>query len=633
MKLPLLPLFAACLASPLAAQHPNHLEFNEVSQQVGLGVIIDISIDHPAEPMAGGASAADLNGDGIVDIFIPSMGVHPDRIFYGKPNDHFTMVEPTINGATPLYRGTGSTIGDYDNDGFVDIYVASYGDLPGPTSAGANRLYRSNGDGTFTQMAAAAGVSYGSPTQADGFGCCFGDYDLDGDLDLFVCGWEPVSQGNRLYRNEGDGTFTDQTDAAGIHSANIRGFGPRFTDLDGDRYPELLIAGDFGTTSLYSNNTDGTFRDRTPGLHPDKAHYGMGQTVGDFDSDGYLDWYVTSIFFDNPNPFTPNGNRMHLYQGPDSPLEATPGSSGVVNGGWGWGTAAADFDLDSHCDVAEVNGWDDPEFLGESSYLYMNNGDATFTEEGQQRGFDDTNQGRGLLTFDYQNDGDIDLLVVNNEGPLHLYRNDYDGNNHFLRVDVDTSANPALAPGGFGTNIEIEVNGNHRVQYLDGGSTYLGCGQMTAHFGTKDEDEIDKVIIEWADGFRTVLEDVDADQFLEIAAAKPLVQDDDIHRTQPFTTTVSGVLPGEQVLVLGSISGTTPFGMTRESWGGLHINLRSPVFYIGTANADGDGVAEVTRTLGPWFPTITMWTQAVIVRGEGGVGTIKTNSVERLVQP
>ncbi|MHC4823694.1 MAG: CRTAC1 family protein [Planctomycetota bacterium] len=628
-----LPLFALCLASPLAGQYPHQLEFTEVSHQVGLGFTLDVHIDHPVEPMSGGGSAADINGDGLVDIFIPSMGVHRDRIFYGLPNDRFDEQVPTIIGATPRYRGVGSTLGDYDNDGLVDIYVTSYGDMGGPASPGSNRLYRNNGDGSFTQMAAAAGVSFGAPLQADGFGCCFGDYDLDGDLDLFVCGWEAASEGNRLYRNEGDGTFTDQTHAAGINTVAIRGFAPRWTDLNGDRYPELLIAGDFGTTSIYSNNTDGTFTDRTPGLHPDKAHYGMGQTVGDFDSDGYLDWYVTSIYFDNPTPFVPNGNRMHIYEGPDSPLEATPESSGVVNGGWGWGTVAADFDLDSHCDVAEVNGWDDPEFLNESSFLFMNNGDATFEEEGQLRGFDDTNEGRGLLTFDYQNDGDMDLIVFNNEGPVHLYRNDYDGLNNFLRVDVDTSANSALAPGGFGTNIEIEVDGHRRVQFLDGGSTYLGCGQMTAHFGLKAEDQVDKLTIQWADGFRTVMEDVAADQILEIAAVEPLVQDADIHRTQPFTSTVSGLLPGEQVLFLGSISGTTPFGMTRPSWGGLHINLRAPVFYIGTSDADGDGVAEVTRTLGQWFPPVTMWTQAVIVRGQDGADTIKTNTVERQVQP
>ena len=619
---------ALCVASPLSAQ----LDFDEVSQAVHIGATMTNSADHEVGPMNGGASIGDFNNDGISDIFLPSTGVHPDRIYMGKPDDTFLKVVPVVHNATRLHRGVGSTIGDFDGDGWQDIYVTSFGDIgdiPGP---GTNRLYHNNQDGTFTEVAEIAGVAFDAPSIADGFGACFGDYDLDGDLDLFVCAWNVADQGNQLYRNEGDGTFVNRTNVSNLNFGLVRGFSPRFADLNGDRYPDLLLASDYGTTMMFQNERNGTFLDVTHALAPDKAYYGMGQALADFNGDGLLDWYVTSIFFDNPNPNIPNGNRLYLNQGPGLPMKGARFSSGVINGGWGWGAVAGDFDLDGDMDIAEVNGWNDPEWVDESSFLFLNDGNANFTNEAASTGFADFGQGRGLVSFDYQNDGDLDLLVVNNNGPVHLYRNNMAGNKHWLRVDVDTSANRALAPGGIGTRIVLEINGEERVQIMDGGASYLGCSQMTTLFGLGNENSVDRVTVEWADGFRTVFTDVADDQTLKIEAPTPLIQDADLHRGQNFDTTVRGLVPGETAWFVGSMAGTTLHGPGYPGFGDVTLNLRAPVALIGSAQADSKGKATLTTFLPPGFPLTQIATQAVVSRDPDGQGSIKSNVVVRQVQ-
>lgn len=634
MELPtmLYPLTLLCLASWLAAPLSAQLDFEEVSHATNLRATMTNSPTHGVGPMNGGASVGDFNKDGISDIFLPSTGIFPDRIFMGKPDDSFQKVHPTIHNGTSLYLGVGSTVGDFDGDGWQDIYVTSFGDIgdiPGP---GANRLYRNNQNGSFTEVAELSGVAFDANTIADGFGACFGDYDLDGDLDLFICAWNVAEQGNRLYRNEGNGTFVNRTDVSNLNFGLVRGFSPRFADLNGDRYPELLLASDFGTTMLFKNERNGTFLDITPGLTPDMVHYGMGQALGDFNGDGLLDWYVTSIFFDNPTPFVPNGNRLYLNQGPKSPMRAKRISREAVDGGWGWGTVAGDFDLDGDMDLAEVNGWDDPEWINESSTLLLNDGNASFTNEAASTGFTDLGQGRGLVTLDYQNDGDLDLLVVNNNGPVHLYRNDVRGNKHWLRIDVETSANPALAPGGMGTRIILEANGKKSVQIMDGGSSYLGCSQMTTIFGLGHHQSVDRVIVEWADGFRTVLTDVADNQTLEIAALQPLVQDPILQRGQNYETTVRGLEPGEFAWFLASIAGTTPLGPSYPGLGDLTLNLRNPIILMGAAEANHQGVATLTSRVAPWFPLTQLATQAVVSRDTAGMGSIKTNVVLRQIQ-
>ena len=322
---------------------------------------------------AGGA-VADFNQDGWPDIFLLG-GEEGDALYINDQDGTFTE-EATAWGVDLIHRGHGAAAGDYNGDGWTDLYITSGGDVSGSDLPGQHLLYKNNGDGTFTDVAAVAGVHQTSATDGDATSAAFGDYDLDGDLDLFVCttGATGTTDGNRLFRNNNDGMFSDVTASAGI-TIGMNGFSPRFVDMNGDRYPELLVAADYGTSRYYLNNGNGTFADLTVPSGTSLESNGMGQTVADFNRDGMQDWYVTSIYRDLVS-LNQDGNYLYVNQGNNT--FTAPVAHGARDGGWGWGTAALDFDHDGFIDLAETNGWQDAEYYGEISYLYHNQGDLTF---------------------------------------------------------------------------------------------------------------------------------------------------------------------------------------------------------------------------------------------------------------
>ncbi len=357
--------------------------------------------------MTAGGAVGDFNNDGWQDLFVVSGGTEPDKLFINDGDGTFTD-QAAAWGLTDQHRGVGAAVGDYNNDGWQDIYVTSLGLITAPVTTGAHRLYRNDAGTGFTEVAAAAGVNTTSTTQPDGFGSAFGDYDLDGDLDLFVAGWEFNSAGNRLFRNNGDGTFTDVTVAAGVLDLSVHGFAPHFVDMDGDRYPELLLAADFGTSRYFVNDGDGTFTDYTTESGTGLDGNGMGQAVGDINNDGLFDWYVSSIRTENTSLGT--GNMLYLNLGGHSYTEISV-AAGANDGGWGWGTVAVDLFHDGLVDLVETNGWPSDEWVNEQAKVFANNGDLTFDEIAPTCGFSHIGQGRGLVNFDADNDGDQDFVV------------------------------------------------------------------------------------------------------------------------------------------------------------------------------------------------------------------------------
>jgi hypothetical protein len=570
--------------------------FSDQTASAGLTFSTAPAVDAPGLPMWGGTSIGDFNRDGWPDVFVAGGGRVADKLFINNGNATFTD-QAASWGLTDLYRGNGTAVGDYDNDGDLDIFVTSAGDMSGGVNASQHRLYQNNfaqGSSSFTNVAAAAGVNFTSATVFFPFGASFGDYDLDGDLDLFVSTWSPPdgtpNDGNRLFRNNGNGTFTDVTVDAGVFDTTIHGFSPRFVDMNGDRYPELLLTNDFVSSRYFVNNGNGTFTNRTVLSNTAKDRNGMGTTVGDFNNDGLIDWYVTSIYTAAKRPN--NGNIMYLNRGGNI-FTQLPESVGVSDGGFGWGTVAIDFDHDGWQDLAETNGWMESEYQNEPSYLYRNNGNMTFTEVHAAAGLVNTHAGKGLVHFDYDLDGDMDILITSNNfngsdpltagGPISLYRNDLSGAaTNWLQVRLDTTGT-GLAPDGFGSRLRIKVDGTYRYFALVGGSNFLGQSELVAHFGVGAASVIDELYVVWSNGSTTLLQGVGANQSLTLV---------------PPATFTPGVSLKNAYLLEGS-SGTPNAAFT------VALTAASPTdTVVDFATTDGTALAGSDYTLTVGMATI-----------------------------
>jgi hypothetical protein len=490
------------------------VQFREVALEIGIDAVHVpiLSDDADAYYRAGGA-AGDFDRDGDTDLFVLGGGGAPDRLFLNRGDGTFLEASQDW-GVARRHRGGGVCCGDLDGDGWPDLYVTSLGAPDAPPRPGAHLLYRNTGEGRFVEVAASAGLAFTSAVVADGTTPTLGDYDLDGDLDLVVTGVAITSDGNRLFRNEGNLTFVDVTAQAGVFQRPAWGFCARFADLDGDRHPELLFVADFGTSRYYANRGDGTFLDETSASGTGLDENGMGQALGDFDGDGLLDWYVTSIFSRSTR-----GNVLYRNLGGHR-YEEVGRAAGVQDGNWAWGTVAVDVDQDGHLDLVVVNGWFHDllpyRFVDAPARLFLNNGDGTFREEAEACGLTHRGQGRGLIDIDLEGDGDRDLVVFTSAGPLAVYRNEGPLPGHALRLVLDTRGAPHLAPDGFGTRVVAQVGERTIVRTFDGGSSYLSQGEATVHLGLGAATRVDVLRIEWPDGQVDTLEGVAADQTLVV---------------------------------------------------------------------------------------------------------------------
>ncbi|MCB9847554.1 MAG: CRTAC1 family protein [Phycisphaeraceae bacterium] len=505
----------AALSMTVADVSAQTLVFTDISASTGLTSMPHAkTINGPDKEFQGaGGVAGDFDRDGDQDIFMIGGSAGVDQLWWNDGSGVFTEGGAAA-GVARTHRGTGASAGDYDDDGDLDIYVSSLG-FGTQDTPGHNVLYRNNGDGTFTDVTATAGVAYASPTIGDTFGSAFGDYDLDGDLDLAVAGW---NGGNQLYRNNGDGTFTNVTTTAiDVDMTTVRGFAPRFTDMNGDRYPEILWVADFTTSKYLVNNGDGTFTNMTAPSGTGLDSNGMGNTQGDFDNDGVIDWYVTSkIAADGSHGVGSSGNMLYMCAGNDVfSEESTP--RGCNFGMWGWGVTAVDFNHDGWLDLVHTNGFDGPTYSVDPTFLFINDGTAHFTEEAVASGINDTSNGRGLLHIDLENDGDMDIVIFNNAQPVKVYRNDLSGpNTNWLKILFEAPTCSDLPPDGFGTRVEIVSGGMAQVRFLDGGCNYLAQSELSLHFGLGASTMVDSITVFWADGSTRTLSNIGANQTITI---------------------------------------------------------------------------------------------------------------------
>ncbi len=598
----LLPALAALLTPALSAQQASFTD-----RTVPSGLVLTHTLDpvYAFDPMrlrAGGA-VADFDRDGWPDVFLLGGGGIPDALFINQGDGTF-VDEAASWGVDRMHHGVGACAGDYDGDGWIDLFIVSYGPAGQPETTGAHLLYHNEGNRSFTETAAAAGVNRTNPSAVSGSSPVFGDYDLDGDLDLYVTA-NSLGAGNYLFQNQGDGTFVDVTDTAEADESGVNGFVPTFADMDGDLWPELIVAADFGTNRYYINDGDGTFS--RPAADPDRFTQinGMGLAIGDYDGDGLLDFTITGVY---SGPGT--GDGLFLNLGAHQYLENAL-AAGVDNGAWGWGTASLDCDNDGWIDIYETNGWPGT-YEFENDRLFLNNGDGTFTEGAYAAGIDHVAMGRTILRLDYDRDGDEDLVLLSNQEPAALYRNENPGGSPGLRVLLDTSRNPGLAPDGFQTRVEAVVGSRTLVRYLDGGSSYLGTHEPALHFGLGHHGQAEMLTVYWNDGSLNHLGPVPGGVELTIQAGPPFEAPESIARGQQGELRVSKLRSGDRVAFLASTAGTglgPDFGQGPKA----ALNLLRPLRHLGTLRADAQGVATLTLDVPSTWPTGPLYVQAVVL--------------------
>jgi hypothetical protein len=492
-----------------------------------------------------GCAFIDYDNDGWMDVFLLCGarldGAPPaatNRLYKNNRDGTFTDVTDNA-GLRVTGWANGVCIADYDNDGFDDIFCTYFGQ---------NRLYRNNGDGTFTDVTKQAGLW--SEDSCWGAGCAFVDHNRDGHLDLFVsnyirfslehasipgenstCNWKgiPVNCGPRglptgrhfLYRNNGDGTFTEISKQAGISSATESyGMTVVAADFDEDGWPDILVACDSTPTLLFMNNHDGTFREegvtRGVALSDDGMEQaGMGIGVGDYNLDGHLDLFKTHFTADMSGFYRNDGKGNF-----DDVTRAT--KVGVETRFTGWGTGLVDFDNDGYPDVLMVTGSVYPEVekkLPQYPYktppvLFRNLGDGTFEELSLQAdlGVLEAHSSRGCAFGDFDNDGDMDVLIVNMNEPPSLLRNDVDPKQHWLKIRLEGVKSNR---GAIGARVLVRYDGKTQAQAVLSQSSYYSCNDPRLHFGLGASNKAD-VDIYWPNGLHESFKGLAADQLVTL---------------------------------------------------------------------------------------------------------------------
>ncbi|HEX4378979.1 MAG TPA: CRTAC1 family protein [Candidatus Acidoferrum sp.] len=516
-----------------------------------------------------GVAIFDADNDGWPDIFIVN-GTKLDgekttgeaasnHLYHNNHDGTFTDITKEA-GLVHTGWGQGVCVGDYDNDGWPDVFVTYYG---------KNVLYHNNGNGTFTDVSEKTGVA--GTGKAWGTGCAFVDYDRDGHLDLMVanyvdfdlaktpapgervsCLWKgvPVMCGpqglptasNILYHNRGDGTFEDVTKKAQIDkTSGAYAFSVTTLDYDDDGWPDMYVACDSTASILYHNNHDGTFKDVaiTAGAafnEDGHAQAGMGSTTGDYNGDGRLDIFKTNFSDDTATLYRNNGDGTF-----DDVTFAA--GLGLHTQYLGWGTMFFDFDNDGWPDLLLVNGHVYPEVdtqhLGsnfqEPRILYHNNGNGTFADISANAGAGITkaSSSRGLAIGDLWNDGKLSAVVSNMNAPPSLLVNEVRSPNNWVAFRLTGSYPQATAPvaaenpaaarqptrstrDAIGARIKVKVGGRTLVDEVRSGSSFISNNDMRVHFGLGAATKIDSVEVRWPSGLSETFSKISVDRVNEL---------------------------------------------------------------------------------------------------------------------
>jgi len=495
-----------------------------------------VNNDRPSRFYGTGPAAADYDNDGDIDIFLPQAFGLPDELYRNNGDGTFTEVAAFV-GVAGIKESRCALWFDYNSDGLLDLFVAFDPDAPpgqtsavaDPTTAG-NVLYRNNGDGTFIDVTASAGDlgvnQFALPDMALG-GVAAGDIDRDGDLDLYLSCWNCP---NALYRNNGDGTFTERAVAARVSSPSHT-WAPVFCDIDRDGDQDLLVNADFFANHLFINDGIGNFVDAAGSAGFDTAFNEMGMAVVDFDRDGDLDFYSTNI--ESPFPLSPNLNKYSVLMRNDTvgtTVAFTENSQtvGVRRTGWGWGCTWIDGANDSHVDLAATNGWTQGPFATDQSCYFNNSGQQPFVEMGAGVGFAQTLQGRGLIAFDYDLDGDADMCEINADDFGFIFENVTTNPGNWVEINL---TNPR-SRNHFAVGAEISVTTGNVTQrrLVSAGTSFLSQEPYRQHFGLADADIIDRISVCWPNGSQSTVDNVSVNRIAMISFDDGLLPDMNLDR-------------------------------------------------------------------------------------------------------
>jgi hypothetical protein len=544
------------MARPAASGKPFNAHLTDIAEAAGLRAPVIYggieSKKYIVESTGCGCAFIDYDNDGWMDVFILSgtrlEGAPPgatNRLYKNNRDGTFTDITETA-GLQATGWASAVCVGDYNNDGFDDLFCTYFGQ---------NRLYRNNGDGTFTDVTKTSGLWNDQPRW--GAGCSFVDYNRDGLLDLFVsnyvrfslehapvpganvnCNWKgiPVECGPRglptgrhsLYRNNGDGTFTDVTEKTGIaHATESYGMTVVAADLDEDGWPDIYVACDSTPSLLFMNNHDGTFREegvlRGVALSDDGAEQaGMGLGVGDYDLDGHLDLFKTH--------FADDSNGLYHNDGKGNFDDVTRSAHIAVETRYiCWGAGMVDLDNDGYPDLFMVTGNVYPEVERKLPQyanktpraVFRNLGNRTFEELGSEAGpgVSDAHSSRGCAFGDFDNDGDVDILIVNLNEPPSLLRNDVKGKQNWLKVKLNGVKSNRSA---IGARVLAHYADRTQAQAVLSQSSFYSCNDPRLHFGLGASATADLEVF-WPNGLHEKFKAVAANQLVTLREGIGLV--------------------------------------------------------------------------------------------------------------